>query len=72
MSAMKPSINGFMTLNKKLNCYGNSFQMDFWMKKGEIKKVKVEGKRAKRINAIAASTIEGIQAPFLYEGSCNG
>ena len=40
--------------------------------KGEIKKVKVEGKRAKRINAIAASTIEGIQAPFLYEGSCNG
>ncbi len=50
----------------------DTIQMDFWMKKGEIKKVKVEGKRAKRINAIAASTIEGIQAPFLYEGSCNG
>jgi len=49
----------------------DTIQMDFWMKKGEIKKVKVAGKRAKRINAIAASTTKGIQAPFLYDGSCN-
>ena len=46
-------------------------EMNFWMKKGDIKKIKVDGKRPQRLNVIAASTAQGIQAPFLYQGPCD-
>jgi hypothetical protein len=40
-------------------------------KKGTIKPIKVEGKRSKRVNVIAAKSQNQIIAPFLFEGSCN-
>ena len=42
-----------------------------WTKKGTIKPIKVEGKRSKRVNVIAAKSQNQIIAPFLFEGSCN-
>ena len=42
-----------------------------WIQRGTVSFSKVEGKRQKRINVIAAQTCEGIKAPFTFEGSCN-
>jgi hypothetical protein len=42
-----------------------------WTKKGTIKPIKVEGKRSKRVNVIAAKSQNQIITQFLFEGSCN-
>ncbi len=42
-----------------------------WTKKGQDRKLKIKGKRSKRINIIAAKTNKGIEASFLFEGACN-
>ena len=51
----------------------NDIEMFVWTKKGTIKPIKVEGKRSKRVNVIAAKSQNKIIiiAPFLFEGSCN-
>ena len=49
----------------------NDIEMFAWTKKGTIKPIKVEGKRSKRVNVIAAKSQNQIIAPFLFEGSCN-
>jgi transposase len=37
-----------------------------------MKHIKVPGKRSTRTNIIAALTNKGIEAPFTFEGSCDG
>lgn len=41
-----------------------------WLKKGTNRVLKVSGKRTKKLNVIAAKTNNGIEAPFVFEGSC--
>jgi hypothetical protein len=49
----------------------NDIEMFAWTKKGTIKPIKVEGKRSKRVNVIAAKSQNQIITQFLFEGSCH-
>ena len=45
--------------------------MSCWAKKGSVAEIKIQGKRTKRINIIAAKSNNNIIAPFVFYGGCD-